>query len=409
MLYYIINMEYKYYLSLCVCVKNEANHIEDFLRHYVNQGVEHFYIINNNSTDNIQDVIDNSIYKLFVTVITDNRSMIIFDAYSRTVGIPGLLNDNLYQLIKMETEWAITVDIDEYMYGKNGFTIKTFLKTIKEDIGCIYVIWTVMCPNKIENQITNEFSVKKNLKRINYDSINNLSWNIKNCNDFGKSIFRTSMLIESQGIGLHKTQVTGKTINNYGENKNDWYDNCNQIKFSEENYKNINITINHYALRDFSDFSRKKIQYDLNHARRNAFLNGVFEMLDLDDSYLVVDNTINEDVNDIIEKKCNPPLNDITINKAREIITTLFTDSRFKEAKFSYGYDNSFVDVTKKVFTNYIECIQGIWYIHIPKGYYSRDKTLGDPFIGFHKFIKVEINKNIEFYDEFTDIKIPIL
>jgi hypothetical protein len=27
-------------------------------------------------------------------------------------------------------------------------------------------------------------------------------------------------------------------INNYGENKNDWYDNCNKINFTEENYKN---------------------------------------------------------------------------------------------------------------------------------------------------------------------------
>ena len=97
-------MEYKYYLSLCVCVKNEANHIEDFIRHYVNQGVEHFYIINNNSSDNIQDVIDNSIHKSLVTLITDNRPMNIFHAYSKTTGIPGMLTSNFYELIKRDSE-----------------------------------------------------------------------------------------------------------------------------------------------------------------------------------------------------------------------------------------------------------------------------------------------------------------
>lgn len=430
-------MEYKYYLSLCVCVKNEANHIEDFIRHYVNQGVEHFYIINNNSSDNILDVIDNSIYKSLVTLITDNRPMDIFNAYCKSNGIPAFLNAHFCQLLKKETEWCISVDIDEYMYGKNGFTISTFLKTMKENIGCIYVIWTVFCPNKIDSQITNDFSVKKNLKRINYDLINNLSWNIKNANDFGKSIFRTSMLLDTYGIGLHKTFVSGKTINNYGENKNDWYDNCNQIIFTEENYKNVNIAINHYVIRNLKDYSKKQLDLARDIEQRNVFLRGIFEMLDLDDAYLVVDDTINEDVNEIIKKKANAPLNDITkkvyntlldlyynnvnyprfspekldksINIAREIITTLLTDSRFKEAKFAYGYDVNYVDITKQVYVNYIECIEGIWCIYIPKGHYYRDQILGDPFIGIHKFIKVEMNEKINIYDEYTDIVIPIL
>ena len=68
-----------------------------------------------------------------------------------------------------------------------------------------------------------------NFKRLNYDLIHELSWDIKNANDFGKSIFKTSML--NGQIGLHKThQITGKIINNYGENKTSVGDDGDAVK-----------------------------------------------------------------------------------------------------------------------------------------------------------------------------------
>jgi hypothetical protein len=133
-----------------------------------------------------------------------------------------------------------------------------------------------MTSSMTKNEDSNSFHINSNtFKRLNYDFINGLSYNIKNANDFGKSIFRTSMI---NFIGLHKSHcTTGKVINNYGENKNVWYDNCNNIEYSENNFKNINISLNHYVIRDYNDYIKKK--YSLN-ARYNkemhywmAFLN----------------------------------------------------------------------------------------------------------------------------------------
>ena len=119
-----------------------------------------------------------------------------------------------------------------------------------------------------------------------------LSNNIKNANDFGKSIFRTSMI---NYIGLHKSHCTiGKVINNYGENKNSWYDNCNNIQYSENNFKNVNISLNHYVIRNYNDYIKKKIQFECKIQQRNALLNGIFELLDLDDMYFVKDDEINK-------------------------------------------------------------------------------------------------------------------
>lgn len=287
-------MVYKYKLSLCLCIKNEAKHIIDFIEHYIIQGVEHFYIIDNNSDDNLKEILENSHYNFLITLISNNICIDINNSYSSTNGLIAIYNDNiLYEIIKKETEWGIVVDIDEFMYGKNGYNIKTFLETVDDNVGCIYVIWNIMTSPTIKNENSNSFHINSNIfKRLNYDSISNLSYNIKNANDFGKSIFRTSMI---NRIGLHKSHcTTGKIINNYGENKNSWYDNCNNIEYSENIFKNTNISLNHYVIRNYNDYIKKKTQFECLIGQRNALLNGVFELLELDDMYFVTDNEINE-------------------------------------------------------------------------------------------------------------------
>jgi hypothetical protein len=287
-------MVYKYKLSVCLCIKNEAKHIIDFIEHYIIQGVEHFYIIDNNSDDNLKEILEKSYYNFLITLISNDICIDINNAYSSTNGLVAVYNnDIIYETIKKETEWGIVVDIDEFMYGKNGHNIKTFLETIDDSVGCVYVIWNIMTSSTIKNENSNSFHINSNIfKRLNYDSITNLSYNIKNANDFGKSIFRTSMI---NRIGLHKSHcTTGKIINNYGENKNSWYDNCNSIEYSENIFKNTNISLNHYVIRDYNDYVKKKTQFECNVEQRNALLNGIFELLELDDMYFVTDNEINE-------------------------------------------------------------------------------------------------------------------
>jgi glycosyltransferase involved in cell wall biosynthesis len=286
-------MEYKYFLSVCVCIRNEAKYIEEFIKHYIGQGVDHFYIINNNSDDNIEEVIEKSIYKLNVTLITDNREMNILKNESSANGHQKLLIENLYNLIKEETEWAIIVDADEFMHGKNGYTIKSYLYTIHENIGCIYVVWNIINPCKDENNnLLTEFSIKNNVKRINHDLMSNLSESIRFANDFGKSIFRTRMVIDPSWLWLHLVKVYGnETINNYGMRKNEFYDNGNKIEYSEANYRNANVALNHYAIRNLEDYDKKNKQLDVMPSKRQ-FISGLFEMLELDDSFLVIDDSL---------------------------------------------------------------------------------------------------------------------
>ena len=129
-------MKYKYKLSLCVVIKNEVEYLNDFLEHYVIQGIEHFYIINNNSTDGVGNFIENHKYRDKITLIKDDTEFKNNEVKNMNKDI---LDRNLYSLIKETTEWSIIVDIDEFMYGKNGFTISSYIDSLEEEINCVYV------------------------------------------------------------------------------------------------------------------------------------------------------------------------------------------------------------------------------------------------------------------------------
>ena len=208
-------------------------------------------------------------------------------------GHQQLLIENLYNVIKEETEWAIIVDADEFMHGKNGYTIKSYLSTIHENIGCVYVVWNIINPCKDENNnLLTEFSIKNNVKRINHDLMSTLSESIRFANDFGKSIFRTCMVKHPSWIWLHLVKVCdNETINNYGMQTNGFYDNGNNIAYSEANYKNANIALNHYAIRNLEDYDKKNKQLDVMPSKRQ-FISGLFEMLELDDSFLIIDDSL---------------------------------------------------------------------------------------------------------------------
>lgn len=283
---------YKYEISVCVCIKNEAPYIEEFVEHYVNQGIDHFYIVNNGSTDNIEEIVEilNLLYKDKITLITDNRDFKVLVNDDSPNGHKKMLDENIYPRIINETKWAIIIDIDEFMHGKNGYTIKTYLSTVGEDVGCIYVLWNIFNPYKDDHgNICETFSTKKNTKRIHHDFMKNQDWLIKNANDFGKSIIRTSMINHVFKLWLHKIPICGKTINNYEiVDQNPNYDNCNNIEYSEENFRKVNITLNHYAIRNQSDLLKKRKQLDTV-SHKNAFINGLLNMIHLDESCLIED------------------------------------------------------------------------------------------------------------------------
>lgn len=102
----------KYYLSICAIFKNEAQGMKEFIEYHLLQGVEHFYMYNNNSDDNYAEVLKPYIEKGIVT-------------YVEWPPIPGQLPmyKHWYANYRNESNWCAFIDMDEFFvpYYENTF------------------------------------------------------------------------------------------------------------------------------------------------------------------------------------------------------------------------------------------------------------------------------------------------
>lgn len=119
------------FLSLVAQFKNEAHILDEWLKHYLNQGVERIYLIDNGSTDNPNAILAPYIAKRIVTVVRDPRPKIQPMAYSA-----------YFRATARKDEWVIVVDLDEFIYARKGFkSIADFLRRVSPSTDAICVPW----------------------------------------------------------------------------------------------------------------------------------------------------------------------------------------------------------------------------------------------------------------------------
>lgn len=109
-------------LGLLAIARNEGHVLREFFDHYIWQGVDHFYIVDNNSTDNSAEI-----YKEYSSVLTLLEEPLVVNVNSLTEG-----NVQLHSYVRMlkevTTDWIYLCDLDEFAYARRGFgTIKEFL------------------------------------------------------------------------------------------------------------------------------------------------------------------------------------------------------------------------------------------------------------------------------------------
>jgi hypothetical protein len=100
------------YLSILAIMKNEAMNLKIWIDHYIWQGVDHFYIIDNNSDDKsiqiIEDLINNgypiTLYKLFEQHKQIEHYRYVYDK----------------EKLQEKTKWLIVADLDEFFYCNNS-------------------------------------------------------------------------------------------------------------------------------------------------------------------------------------------------------------------------------------------------------------------------------------------------
>jgi hypothetical protein len=239
-----------FFLCLLAVFKNEAHILKEWVEHYIKEGVDKFFLINNNSNDNFYEILLPYINDGIVTLTNDERY------YSQVT----IYNDYITDCKKYK--WVIVCDLDEFIYARNGFKrIKQYLKTIDNNVSQVCIPWKIFGSNGY-NTIDKEQPVsviKTFTKRINYDKNEDFQGVIKKDNNkysFNKCIVRTNKL---SNFDIHNHIVTNGN-HTTSDNKNTICPNNNAYsKIDERILKSSTLQLNHYAIQSLQWFMKVKV------------------------------------------------------------------------------------------------------------------------------------------------------
>lgn len=104
------------------------------IEHYVNEGAEHFLLLDDGSTDGSHQVLKTYIDRGLVTMMVDERKH-----HNPPIGMVERYNI-LFKPFHYLTTWMLHVDLDEFVYGRKG-TVADYLRGVASDVGEIRLAW----------------------------------------------------------------------------------------------------------------------------------------------------------------------------------------------------------------------------------------------------------------------------
>ena len=274
---------YKYFLTCCSLMKNEGKYLREWLDHYISEGVEHFYIIDNGSTDDTVEILKS--YNN-ITLFHDNRRYPHHQV--------AMYNDHLLPIIK-ESKWTMIVDADELMKGQNNKTIYTYLQTIARPIHSIYVIWKMFIGKGDDVEKMSDMTT-----RFNYDYLfdTNIKLDYCNCKDlqyfmlFGKTIFKTQNI---DRLRVHKQLVPGVMIDNFRVKLDMFPDTISTTckYMNETTLRTADVVLNHYFIKTNKEY-RHRVKKISEVGEWNCpgwpYLGWLKSLYNLDDKYMLTED-----------------------------------------------------------------------------------------------------------------------
>ena len=100
----------KYLLSIGCIFKNEAHSIVEWVKFHISSGVQHFFMINDGSTDNSVDLLQPFIDDGFITLF--------YTEWGRHFGRQGEMYTHYIFPELHQTQWLLMIDTDEYLWSK---------------------------------------------------------------------------------------------------------------------------------------------------------------------------------------------------------------------------------------------------------------------------------------------------
>lgn len=115
-----IPIDMPHYLSIVACMKNEARNIEEWIEFHKKVGADHFYLYDNESTDNTEEILKPYVDAGDVSLFHTDMDTCQFACYY-----------NALTAFRDQSRWMAFIDLDEFFFSPKGDLIKE-LKVFEE-------------------------------------------------------------------------------------------------------------------------------------------------------------------------------------------------------------------------------------------------------------------------------------
>lgn len=251
--------EHQDFLYVITRVRNEHTLLKSFVKHYLNQGVDKIYLLDDASTEPYDEsILSNPRVVVLKSVEARRRKDQMYDA------------NQLYLQLRRKVKWVMNIDADEFIHSRrdSNTTIRRELETTFKDADCVFVPWIMFSFNGREHEPDDV--IKEHVYRWDHDRRHpHPTGNRKNrCRYDGiecKSIFKTSSFRSmkdshhptSPHIGTNPVYVDGSTNAQVYVNLTGRY----YSKIRERDIKQAHLVCNHYRFTSL-DKIREKCQGD---------------------------------------------------------------------------------------------------------------------------------------------------
>ena len=256
--------------SLCVVAQllNEGHIFQEWIEHYLRQGVEKFFLIDNGSTD-----VDQYAAYLDEKIRDGTLEMVIDTTRHRQI-----FHYNHYFLDKVrDFDWVAVCDFDEFIYARKGFsTIVEYLQTLPSSVGEVCIPWKMFGASGYTT-LDREYSktdtvVGTFVQRCDYDGdgAKPCALRLKDQTvSLGKSIARTAYLLK---MGVHNHGLSHKAKSITSDNTVNKLPDKKFSRVCEEAFEKSALHLNHYVVQSFRWFMMVKSTRGAADAKRHEHI-----------------------------------------------------------------------------------------------------------------------------------------
>jgi hypothetical protein len=231
--------EPKYTFSVCGIFKNEDLSLKEWIEYHLAVGVEHFYLYNNNSTDNFESILS--------PYIKDNIVTLIDWPLAQEQQMPAY--KDCFDKFKDETKWLTYIDLDEFICPFYETDIKKWIEKFN-NYPSVYIYWKMFGTSGIINHDKNKLITEQYIS----------CWD--KYYDIGKSIINTEFevfMFDKKythtmfgAVNVFKYRIPIPPVNEFKKFV------LFEINRSGLFNKNFTIQLNHYYSKSFIEYMDKK-------------------------------------------------------------------------------------------------------------------------------------------------------